>query len=42
VAFTTNPANLLGQFAGADRVTRFAVTYRGTHDAATTVRKTGP
>jgi hypothetical protein len=37
VAFTTNPANLLGQFAGADRV-----TYRGTHDAATTVRKTGP
>jgi len=42
VAFTTNPANLLGQLTGTDRVTSFAVTYRGTYDTATMVVSTGP
>ena len=42
VAFTTNPANVLGQLTGTSRVTSFAVTYRGTYDAATMVVRTGP
>jgi hypothetical protein len=42
VAFTTNPSNVLGRLTGTSRVTSFAVTYRGTYDAATMVVKTGP
>ena len=42
VAFTTDPANVLGQLTGTARVTSFAVTYRGTYDAATMIVKTGP
>ena len=42
VAFTTNSANLLGRLTGTDRVTSFAITYRGTYDAATMRVKTGP
>ena len=42
VAFTTNPSNVLGQLTGVARVTSFAITYRGTYDAATMVVKAGP
>ncbi len=41
VAFTTNPANVLGKLTGTARVTSFAITYRGTYDAATMVVKKG-
>jgi hypothetical protein len=41
VAFTTNPANVLGRLTGTARVTSFAVTYRGTYDAATMVVRAG-
>ena len=42
VAFTTNSANMLGQLTGTNRVTSFAITYRGMYDAATMVVDTGP
>ena len=42
VAFTTNPANVLGRLTGTARVTSFAVTYRGAYDAATMVVRAGP
>jgi len=42
VALTTNPDNVLGRLTGSARVTRFAVTYRGTYDAATMVVKSAP
>jgi len=42
VAFTTSATNVLGQLTGTNRVTSFAVTYRGMYDAATMVVKTGP
>jgi hypothetical protein len=42
VAFTTSTANVLGQLTGTNRVTSFAITYRGLYDAATMVVKTGP
>ena len=42
VAFTTNSANMLGQLTGTNRVTSFAITYRGMYDAATMVVNTGP
>ncbi|MET0383692.1 MAG: hypothetical protein ABW032_09760 [Burkholderiaceae bacterium] len=35
VAFTTSSANPIGQLLGATRVSSFAITYRGTYDAAT-------
>ncbi len=35
VAFTTNSDNMLGQLTGTNRVTSFAITYRGVYDAAT-------
>ena len=42
VAFTTDSGNLLGQLTGTNRVTSFAITYRGLYDAATMVVDTGP
>jgi hypothetical protein len=42
VAFTTSSANVLGRLTGTNRVTSFAITYRGVYDAATMVVKTGP
>ena len=42
VAFTTNSANVLGRLTGTSRVTSFAITYRGTYDAAAMRVNTGP
>ena len=42
VAFTTNSDNMLGQLTGTNRVTSFAITYRGVYDTATMVVTSEP
>ncbi len=42
VAFTTARSNIIGALLPGNRVTSFAVTYRGTYDAATMAVSVGP